>query len=103
MSAEQVRTDYDELLGVQQRWEAQAEATRAMISSLTGRMDQLKGGDWYGEAATKFYEEMDGIVMPALARLREALEEAGVVTGQIVEAIRAAEEECMRLLSGAAS
>ena len=46
-------------------------------------LEILKGGDWVGKGADKFYGEMDSAVLPALKRLITALETAQRVTRQI--------------------
>jgi len=100
MAASKVRSDYDQLKSAQGMFSSQADATRQMNSNVNSKMEKLKGGDWYGKGADKFYSEMDGQVMPALKRLERALDQAAEVTGKIMRIMKQAEDESKRLLGG---
>lgn len=93
MSAPQIRGNYDELTTISGTLRSQGDAIKAMNQRLKSAQETLKGGDWIGKGATKFYQEMDGQVMPALQRLTNALTEAGRVTKEIANVIKQAEEE----------
>jgi WXG100 family type VII secretion target len=101
MPGEQIRSDFDQLNEIQRRWSAEADMTRNAIQSLNSCMDRLKGGDWYGDSATKFFNEMDSAVMPALQRLEQALREAQNTTSKIADSMRDAESQCSGVLNGA--
>jgi WXG100 family type VII secretion target len=100
MASERVRSDFEQLRDIQRRWNAEAESAGRAIQDLNSRMERLKGGDWYGDSATKFFNEMDNAIMPAMKKLAEALAEANRVTGQIAQTMKAAEDECSGTLNG---
>lgn len=92
MSAPTIRGDYDGLKTIAGTLRSQGDAIKAMNQRIKSAMETLKGGDWIGEGARKYYAEMDGQVMPALQRLANALSEAGRVTQEIASTIKQAEE-----------
>src|SRR5579859_8239245 len=103
MTAPKVRADYDSLKQLAASFGGQAQAARQTIQSLQGQMDVLQGGDWIGQGATAFYQEMGGSVMPTLKRLAGALESAQQSTLQISQIMQQAEAEAARVfkVSGA--
>ena len=46
-------------------------------------IEQLRGGDWIGEGATAFFNEMDSEVIPAMKRLQNAMTEGDKVSKEI--------------------
>jgi WXG100 family type VII secretion target len=97
MSNQTVRAEHDELRNIQQAFSNQASATTNTIKSLQSRMETLRGGDWIGQGATAFYQEMDSQVMPAMVRLEKALEEAKNFAQQVSALMKTAEDETSRL------
>jgi WXG100 family type VII secretion target len=100
VSSPKIRADYDSLAQLSQSFQQQADATRQTLQQLKSKTDALRGGDWVGQGAQAYYQEMDGHVLPALGRLHNALEEAGRVTALISKMMKAAEEEASRILDG---
>jgi len=98
MAAPQVRSDYDQLKQVQQKFSAQSEAVAKSTQQIRSVMDKLQGGDWIGEGATKFYQEMNDQVLPTLNRLHKAMDDAARVTASIAQIMKAAEDEASGIL-----
>lgn len=92
MPADEIKANYDQLAQVASRFQNQSQATQEMIQSVRSSMDELKGG-WEGRGSNAFFSEMQGEVLPAVNRLRQALQEASRVTNQIVQAVKQAEDE----------
>lgn len=90
---EEVKADYDQLEQVAQGFSNQAQNTEDLIQKLQSSLDPLQDGGWIGRGSDAFFDEMGGEVMPAVQRLREALEEASAVTKQIAQLMQQAEEE----------
>lgn len=90
---DQVKADYDALEKVAGLFANQSQAIQQMLMSVQRSMDPLRNEGWIGHAADKFFEEMDGEVLPATARLQEALAEASQTTAEAVRMIQEAEEE----------
>lgn len=65
--------------------------------TLRSRLEALRQGGWIGVTASAFYDEMAGEVLPALARLAQALQTAQAVTLQIKATFQQAEEEAAAL------
>jgi WXG100 family type VII secretion target len=93
MAATTVRSNYDELKSIQNTFNQNAGAIASMNQNVKSRVETLQGGDWIGQAATKFYQEMDSSVMPSLNRLQKALTEAARITQQIANTMKQAEDE----------
>lgn len=98
MAAPQVRSDYDQLKTVQKSFSAQADAVAKTTQNIRSYMDQLQGGDWIGEGAQKFYQEMNESVLPTLQRLQHALQEAARATATISQTMKTAEDEASGVL-----
>lgn len=100
MAATTVRSDFDQMKGIQSKWASQAQAVQNSLQNVNSRLEQLKGGDWYGDSATKFFNEMDSVVLPAMKRTIEALNEAAKVTDQIAQTMKQAEDESCGVMNG---
>jgi WXG100 family type VII secretion target len=94
-----VRADYDALKSMSQAFGQGANDARESLKRLKSEMDVLQGGDWLGPGAMAFYGEMNGTVVPTMARLVKAMEEAQRVTLQINQIMKAAEDEAAGYLN----
>lgn len=90
---DEIQADYDRLEQIANQFANQSQAIQQMLQSTKGAMDPLQGGGWIGRGSDAFFSEMQGEVLPASERLKEALDEAGRVTKQIVQIVKQAEEE----------
>jgi WXG100 family type VII secretion target len=98
MTASKTRVDYPQLQRIADQFRAEGRAHGEMTARLRRGVAVLRAGGWVGVAADAFYAEMDGIVMPSLNRLVEALERAGVDTRAISAAYQAAERDAAAVL-----
>lgn len=98
MPHDRVRTNHDELSQIAQLFAQEAEAVSKTLQSLRQRKDVLQGGDWVGQAATRFYQEMDSEILPTLGRLQRALAQAQQVTRTIGTRLRQCEADAARQL-----
>lgn len=103
MSAAIVRCHYDDLSEVSQAFQHQSESAQRLLQTLRRTMAVLQDGDWMGQGASAFYQEMAGQVFPTLERLSRALELAAQNTTQISQIMQQAEDEAARLLGGSAT
>lgn len=92
MAAPKVRGDYDQLKQIQQQFSQQADKIQAMTNDLKSKMDTLQGGDWIGEGANQFYQEMESQVIPHFNKLNNALTQAADTSGKISQAIQELEQ-----------
>lgn len=97
MAARIVRADYDPLRNIAQRFGREADACRRTVQQLERVQHTLESGDWIGQGATQFYNEMNSAVLPSLKRLIIALETAGNTTQQILQIMMQAEQEVAAL------
>jgi WXG100 family type VII secretion target len=97
MAAPKVRGDYDQLKQIQQQFSQQAEKVEATAKDLMSKMDTLQGGDWIGEGANQFYQEMESQVIPHMNKLRDAMSQAADTSGKISQAIQDLEERSSKL------
>lgn len=93
MPARRVRIDHDSLQQVTQAFGRQLSATQRSVQNIQQRLNVLQGGDWIGQGANAFFQEMQSDVLPALNRLLRALEASERVTKQISGLLRDAEQE----------
>jgi len=100
MPSPKIRVDHDALQAIARTFGQGADATGRTLRQLKSAMGVLQSGDWIGQGASKFYEEMNSQVLPAVQRLNSALAESAKVTGQISQLMKQAEEEAARLLRG---
>jgi WXG100 family type VII secretion target len=75
-----IKLDFDAFKNIESSFRAQEQATQATIGKLNSKIGQLRGGDWFGEGATKFYNEMDTQVMPSMKNLQKVLGEGDKVS-----------------------
>lgn len=100
MAAPKIRSDFDTLNQLAQKWNALRDAAQNTNNALRGRMGVLRGGDWVGDSAERFYAEMDSVVFPAMARLINAFQLAADVTRQISQLMQQAEQDASGMLNG---
>ena len=93
MPADITQADYDELQGCAREFFQQADAVQELLKSVQAKVDVLRGGDWVGANADKFYDEMDSAICPAIQKLGTALESAGGRTDDVSNIYSNAEEE----------
>ncbi|HFD86915.1 MAG TPA: WXG100 family type VII secretion target [Gammaproteobacteria bacterium] len=91
--AEEIRADYQQLQEITSRFNNQSQAIQEMLQRVRNSMSKLEDGGWIGRGSDAFFNEMNGEVLPAVERLRQALEEAARATSQIAQIMRQAEEE----------
>ena len=90
--ADEVKVNPDELADVQREFQNQSMSIQDMLQKTRQSMDELEP-DWIGLGSDAFFEEMQGEVLPAVQRLQEALEQGGMVTGEILNIFQQADEE----------
>jgi WXG100 family type VII secretion target len=83
MMAQFFRLDYDMIKKIMGSFKGREAATQQSIQKLSKVIEQLRGGDWIGEGATAFFNEMDSEVMPAMKRLQNAMTEGDRVSKEI--------------------
>lgn len=91
--SDEIRANYDELKDVAGKFTAQAQSIEDLSKKVKSAMERLEDGGWIGLGADAFFSEMQGAVMPAVAKLIEALSSASQKTNEIATTVQNAEEE----------
>jgi len=91
--ADVTRVDYDQLKEIAGRFSNQANLYEGLTRQTRGYVDELHNNGWIGRGSDAFFSEMQDLVIPAMERLRQALEEAGQMTNVIAEIFGAAEQD----------
>ncbi len=94
-----VRASHDELPKIAKRFGSESAQVKATIDRLKRVIQVLEGGDWVGEGANAFFNEMRSVVMPAMLRLMKALETGASVTQQISRIVDEIEQETVGFFS----
>jgi WXG100 family type VII secretion target len=97
MPAALVRSDKDGLKEIEGTFNQEAQRVEQFTRDIMSKMDKLRGGDWIGEAATKFYQQMDSELIPELNRLRNAMNEAAKTTKDIAATMQELEDRSSRI------
>lgn len=95
--ANRFRGHYGQLNGIANTFISQGAEISVALHNLRARQEQLEHGDWQGEAAEKFYAEMNNAVRPALQKLANALGEAAIISKKIAKITKDAEDSSSRI------
>lgn len=85
--------NYDQLESIGKVFDSEAQTIEQQYRQLRSKSDELHGGGWIGRGADKFHDEMTHEVLPAMARLSDALRNCAENIKQICMIFNAAEEE----------
>ena len=88
-----IQADYAALAQIARDFGQQMAAIEDVQGQIQRGYAPLQAGGWLGRGVAAFVNEMDGDVLPAIERLRQALCEGQDVTLAIAEIMRQAEEE----------
>jgi WXG100 family type VII secretion target len=94
-----IKLDFDAFKNIEGSFRAQETATQATIGKLNKMLEQLRGGEWFGEGATAFYNEMDSQVMPSMKNLQKVLGEGDRVSKEMEKVQHEAETSITSLFS----
>jgi len=87
------QVNYDEMQAIIKQLESEEEEIKALFNQTKAKVESLHGSQWMGEAADKFFQEMEGVVLPKTTKMIYALNVAGHVAKQIINIIHQADEE----------
>lgn len=85
--------NYDEMQAIIKQLESEEEEIKMLFNQTKSKVESLHGNQWMGEAADKFFAEMEGQVLPKTSKMIYALNVAGHVAKQIMNIIHQADEE----------
>ena len=84
--------NYDQLVSISKKFKDEGEDIAKLHSATRQRVRDLHS-EWVGEAAEKFFEEMETELLPAVQRLAQALFLTQDVTNDIMKIILEADED----------
>ena len=87
-----VQVNYDEMQAIIKLLQQEEEELKALLQQTKGKVESLHGNQWVGQGADKFFNEMEGTVLPAMGRMVNALDVAGNVAKQVINTIHSADE-----------
>lgn len=90
---ERIEVVYGELHQMSTHFENQADEIQQMYQHVKNQAESLHGNGWRGKAADDFINEMNNVVLPAVARLQNALEGSGQLLKTISTTFSQADEE----------
>jgi len=84
--------NYDQLVSIAKKFKDEGEDIAQLHSTTRQRVRDLHK-EWIGDAADKFFDEMEGELLPAVQRLAQALFLSQDMTNEIMKIIQDADEE----------
>jgi WXG100 family type VII secretion target len=98
MPAVIIRCDYDGVKQMSQTFRQNGSELAQVNKKLKSAQDTLEGGDWIGQGAKAFYNEMNSEVNPAMQKLAAAMEEASKIVQQAGSIFEQADDEASRTI-----
>jgi WXG100 family type VII secretion target len=95
--SDEIRANYEQLENIANRLARQSQAIQSTQQKIKSSMSKLQNGGWIGRGSDAFFSEMNSVVLPAVQRLQNALQEASTVTKTAAETFKNAEEEASGL------
>jgi len=74
-----------------------AATVEDVIKLLSGPFETLRGGDWIGVGADKFYQEMENAIFPGLQVLNQSLNDMAHHSGNAAKLTAEAEQAILSL------
>lgn len=100
MAKDKTRCDYQAAEMIVKAFSTESEAINKMNSDLSRNVQTLEAGAWVGKAATAFFQEMNGTVMPSLKRLQKALATASKSMAEVSKTVKETEDATKAILNG---
>ena len=87
------QVNYDDMNNIVKSLKAEEDEIMYLLKLTKSKADSLHGNGWVGEGADRFFNEMEQVILPAVARLARALGVGADVANEIMNTIRQADEE----------
>ncbi len=98
-----IQVNHEQLTEISDQLTAKAEDVERVLSLLDNPFNDLRGGEWTGEAADKFFDEYENEIRPGLERLAQALISSGTLLAKIqTDMLQTEEEGAQQVLNGSA-
>ena len=93
------RVDYPAMQGIAKQFQNDQNDISNLLNQTKSKVEALHGNLWMGDAADKFFQEMEGTILPAMNRLVNALGRSADVTTKVATTIQQADEETKNFFS----
>lgn len=97
--ADKIQVDYEEMEQIGSKFTEMEDLVNTMLSDIRSKMEDLRANGWQGRGSDEFYNEMTGEVIPAIEKLRTALEEGNQTCKQVNQVMREAEQTARGLFA----
>lgn len=87
------RVHYDEMSAIVKSFRSEQAEIEALLKQTKGKVESLHNNQWVGQGSEKFFDEMEGQLLPAVQRLARALGFAADTAQKIHEVIHRHDEE----------
>ena len=87
------QVNFDEMQAIIKELENEEDEIKQLLNQTKSMVESMHGNEWMGEAADRFFSEMQGEVLPKTAKMVYALDVAGQVAKRIINIIHQADEE----------
>jgi WXG100 family type VII secretion target len=95
--AKRIRAHYADLGQAAQAMSAEAANIQQMEHQLKGRVQDLHSKGWNGQGSDAFFKEMEQLVLPAIHRCHDALENNAQAINKIHSVFSAADDDVSQL------
>jgi WXG100 family type VII secretion target len=87
------QVNYDEMQTIIKSFQNEEQELQSLMNQTKSMVESLHGSQWMGDAADKFFNEMESLVLPRTGKMIYAVGVAGQVAQQIINTIHQADEE----------
>jgi WXG100 family type VII secretion target len=93
MAAGKLRIEYNVLGNLSSKFQGEAHDVQQMYQQLKNHTEHLRGSGWIGQAADKWFNEMESLLLPKTQHLSQILNGVGDLLKQLNSLFQAAEQE----------
>src|SRR5689334_6437037 len=93
MAAGKLRIEYNVLGNLSSKFQGEAHDVQQMYTQLKNHTEHLRGSGWIGQAADKWFNEMESLLLPKTQQLSHILNGIGDLLKQLNSLFQAAEQE----------
>jgi WXG100 family type VII secretion target len=93
------KVDHEQMQTISKQFQSNGDEMLALLNQTKQKVEALRGNQWQGDAADKFFIEMEQTVLPAFQRLVDSLHQSSQVALKITQTIQQAEAESKSVFS----
>lgn len=93
------KVDYEQMQAIGKQFQSSGDEMQNLLNTTKQKVEAIRGAQWQGDAADKFFIEMEQTVFPAFQRLVDALNHSSQVSVKLTQTIQQAESESKSFFS----